>query len=156
MKTVLFFLSLTFIVSCKNNSEKTKMVENDIDALTKELTMKGAWKLTSYYNYQDNKVSDTINASDTNKQIKMYTDSKVMWSRFRDSDTLDWFGYGNYSIGDGSLTEILDYGSKSMNEAIKEQRVFTFKLILNEDTFSQIQIDEEGNAIYAENYMRIE
>lgn len=155
MKTILFILSLTFLVSCKDNPE-TRMTESETDISTKELTMKGAWKLISYYNYQDNKISDTINASDTNKQIKMYTDTKVMWSRFRDSDSLDWFGYGNYSIGDNKLTEILDYGSKSMNEAIKEQKEFSFKLILDKDKFSQIQTDEDGNAIYAENYVRIE
>ncbi|NCO63202.1 MAG: hypothetical protein GW839_05550 [Flavobacteriales bacterium] len=155
MKTVLLLLSLTFIVSCKNNSE-TKIDDSQLEASAKEFTMKGAWKLISYYNYQDNEVSDTISASDTNKQIKMYTDTKVMWSRFRDSDTLDWFAYGNYSIGNGILTEVLDYGSKSMNEAIKEQKEFNFKLILDANTFSQVQTDEEGNAIYAENYLRIE
>jgi hypothetical protein len=155
MKTVLLLLSLALIVSCKNNTE-TKMQENKMNSSSKDLTMKGAWKLISYYNYKDNKVSDTIKTSDTNKQVKMYTDSKVMWSRFRNSDSLDWFAYGSYSIVDGSLIEILDYGSKSMNEAIKEQKKFSFKLILDEDKFSQIQTDEDGNPIYAENYLRIE
>ena len=128
MKTILLFLSLTFIVSCKNNSE-TKMDENEMNAPTKELTIKGAWKQISFYNYADNMVRDTIIASESNKQIKMYSDTKVMWSRFRDSDTLDWFGYGDYTIGDGTLTEVIDYGSKAMNEAIKIERKFTFKLI---------------------------
>jgi hypothetical protein len=155
MKTVLLLLSLTFLVSCKKNSE-TNMNETNMAASTQELTMKGAWKLISYYNYTDNKISDTIKASETNKQIKMYTDTKVMWSRFRDSDSLDWFAYGEYFIGDNALTEVLDYGSKSMNDAINEQKKFTFKLELDEDKFSQIQMDEEGNPIYAENYMRIE
>jgi hypothetical protein len=155
MKTVLLLFSLALIVSCKNNTE-TKMQENKMNASSKDLSIKGAWKLISYYNYKDNKVSDTINASDTNKQVKMYTDSKVMWSRFRDSDSLDWFAYGSYSIVNGSLIEVLDYGSKSMNEAIKDQKEFSFKLILDEDKFSQIQMDEDGNPIYAENYLRIE
>ncbi|MGZ0014699.1 hypothetical protein [Yeosuana sp. AK3] len=155
MKTLLLLLSFTFIFSCKNNSE-TKFDENEMNASTKELTMKGTWKQISFYNYADNLVIDTIMASDSNKQIKMYSDTKVMWSRFRDSDTLDWFGYGDYKIGDGILTEIIDYGSKAMNEAIKKERKFTFKLILDEDKFSQIQFDEDGNLIYAENYERIE
>jgi len=43
-----------------------------------------------------------------------------------------------------------------MNEDIKKERKFTFKLILDEDKFSQIQVDEDGNLIYAENYVRIE
>ncbi|MCF8274423.1 MAG: hypothetical protein K9I95_11385 [Flavobacteriaceae bacterium] len=155
MKTILLFLILTFFVSCKNNSE-TKMYENDMNAPTKELTMKGTWKQISFYNYTDNMISDTILASESSKQIKMYSDTKVMWSRFRDSDSLDWFGYGDYIIGDSTLTEVIDYGSKAMNEAIKKERKFTFKLILDEDKFSQIQVDEDGNLIYAENYVRIE
>ena len=72
MKTILLFLSLTFIVSCKNNSE-TKMDENAMNAPTKALTMKGAWKQISFYNYADNMVTDTIIASEANKQIKMYS-----------------------------------------------------------------------------------
>ena len=144
MKTILLFLILTFFVSCKNNSE-TKMYENDMNAPTKELTMKGTWKQISFYNYTDNMISDTILASESSKQIKMYSDTKVMWSRFRDSDSLDWFGYGDYIIGDSTLTEVIDYGSKAMNEAIKKEKKFTFKLILDKDKFSQIQVDEDGN-----------
>ncbi|HEY5688186.1 MAG TPA: hypothetical protein VIS27_07780 [Yeosuana sp.] len=155
MKTILLFFSLAFLVSCKNNSE-SKMDKNETNTPTKELTIKGAWKQISFYNYADNIITDTIIASEANKQIKMYSDTKVMWSRFRDSDTLDWFGYGDYTIGDSTLTEVIDYGSKAMNEAIKKERKFTFKLILDEDKFSQIQVDEEGNLIYAENYVRIE
>jgi hypothetical protein len=155
MKTFLIILGLAFLVSCKNNPE-TNVSEKDMDTSAQELSMKGVWKLVSYYNYLDNKVLDTINTTKNNKQIKMYTDSKVMWSRFRDSDTLDWFGYGEYSIGDKSLTETLDFGSKSMSETIKEEKTFVFKLILDEDKFSQIQMDDEGNPIYAENYIRIE
>lgn len=155
MKTLVLLLCLTFLVSNKMNAQ-TNLNEISSNDSNKELTMKGAWKMISYYNFNDNKVTDTIYTSELNKQIKMYTDSKVMWSRFRDSDTLDWFAYGSYNIGKGVLTEELDYGSKSMNEAIKDQREFVFKLILDVDKFSQIQIDEDGNSIFAENYVRIE
>tara|TARA_R110002033_G_scaffold18537_5_gene48808 strand:- start:16276 stop:16632 length:357 start_codon:yes stop_codon:yes gene_type:complete len=118
--------------------------------------MNGAWKLISYYNYKDNQVIDTIKASDDYKQIKMYTNSKVMWSRFKDSDSVDWFGYGDYKIDNDSLIEIIDFGSKSMNQAIKEQKKFVFDLKLDKNNFSQVQIDDSGNPIYAENYIRIE
>lgn len=43
-----------------------------------------------------------------------------------------------------------------MNKAIKGQKRFVFELKLNEETFSKVQIDEEGNPIYAGNYERIE
>lgn len=152
MRPILFILCLMFFISCKNNSDSdiNKKITPD------ELTMDGVWKLTSYYNYKDNQIVDTIKASDDYKQIKIYTKSKVMWSRYKETDSIDWFGYGDYFIKKDSLTETLDFGSKSMNKAIKEQKRFVFELKLNKNNFSQIQIDEEGNPIYAENYERIE
>ncbi|WP_445956478.1 hypothetical protein [Yeosuana sp.] len=155
MKTILLLLSLTFVFSCKNNNDSNsdKMTN---ETSTEELTMNGTWKQISFYNYVNNKVVDTIMSSDQNKQVKMYTKSKVMWSRFRDTDTIDWFGYGDYNIHDGTLTEIIDYGSKAMNEAIKTQKKYVFKLQLEKDKFSQIQLDDDGNALYSENYVRIE
>jgi hypothetical protein len=155
MKPFYLFIILIFIVSCKNDSD-SKMSDNDMDESTSQPTMKGTWKQISFYNYADNKVVDTITASESNKQIKMYSDTKVMWSRFRDADSIDWFGFGDYTIGDGVLTEVIDYGSKAMNEAIKEGNEFSFKLILEKDNFTQIEMDEEGNFIYAEHYVRIE
>ena len=58
-------------------------------------TLQGAWELVSYYTYRENGEIDTILSSKENHQIKIYSDSKVMWGRERTSDTLDWFGYGN-------------------------------------------------------------
>ncbi len=155
MKIRLFILCLLFLISNKINAQIDSN-ENQSNNSNKELALNGVWKMISYYNFKDNKVIDTIYTTELNKQIKMYTDSKVMWSRFRDSDTLDWFAFGNYKIGKGLLTEELEYGSKSMNKAIKDRNEFVFKLILDHDKFSQIQTDEEGNAIFAENYIRIE
>ncbi|GGK33949.1 hypothetical protein GCM10007962_30470 [Yeosuana aromativorans] len=140
------------LTSCKNNSDSDVNMKTN----SEELTMNGVWKLASYYNYKDNQIVDTIKASDEYKQIKIYTKSKVMWSRYKEADSVDWFGYGDYFIKEDSLTEILDFGSKSMNKAIKEQKRFVFELKLNQNKFSQVQIDEEGNPIYAENYERIE
>ncbi|WP_166961623.1 hypothetical protein [Yeosuana marina] len=155
MRTLFFCLCLTFLVSCKNKAD-SNIESNDMKSSSGKLTMNGAWKLISYYNYKDNQVIDTIKASDDYKQIKMYTNSKVMWSRFKDSDSVDWFGYGDYKIDNDSLIEIIDFGSKSMNQAIKEQKKFVFDLKLDKNNFSQVQIDDSGNPIYAENYIRIE
>ena len=80
-----------------------------------------------------------------------------MWSRFNISDTIDWFGYGSYVTTDTSLTETLEYGSKSMNRVIEEeQNVFEFKLEISEDAYSQITLDDDGHPFFAENYRRIE
>ena len=142
--------ALTLFTTCKNNSESSNM-----EASNEKLSLEGAWKLLSYYNYKDDKVSDTIKASESNRQVKMYSATRVMWTRFT-TDSLDWFGYGNYTVNDSTLIEVLDYGSKSMNEIIKEQNEFVFDIILEKDKFSQITIDEEGYPVFAENYIRIE
>jgi hypothetical protein len=149
MKTSLTLISLCLLLSCNNKQQKES---NIVD----EPTLDGVWKLTSFYNYLDDKIIDTIKFSEGYKQIKMYHKSKVVWTRYNEADSIDWFGYGDYSIKDGYLIELIEFGSKSMNEAIKEQKEFTFKLLLEDDTYSQIQNDEEGNPIYSENYVRIE
>jgi len=146
---------LVFFTSCNKSVEKS--IEISVDESAKEVPLlKGVWELVSYYNYDENGVSDTIKSTKGNRQIKIYTDTKVNWSRYRESDSLDWFGYGNYSNTDSSLTENLEYGSKSMNQIISEREAFEFNLVLENDKFSQIEIDEEGNILFAENYIRIE
>ena len=153
MKPILLFICIAFIFSCKNDSSN----ENNEPPINSENTsLQGAWELVSYYNYRENGEIDTILSSKDNQQIKIYSDSKVMWGRERTSDTLDWFGYGNYSIKSDSLIEVLDFGSKAMNNIIKNNKEFIFKIVIGEDTFSQIQIDSVGNLIYAENYVRLE
>ena len=66
------------------------------------------------------------------------------------------FGYGSYNYDDGKLTEVLDFGSAFMNEVIKENQKFNFALELSENRFEQIELDEDGNKIYSENYERVE
>jgi len=145
---------LLFNISCQEKGSDT----TDAATVEKTVTLQGVWELVSFFNYDDSgNVTDTLKASETNKQVKIYTESKIMWSRFNISDTIDWFGYGSYVTTDTSLTETIEYGSKSMNRAIEDQQnVFDFKLILAEETYSQITIDEDGDPFFAENYRRIE
>ena len=158
MRTLIFLLCLCLFtaISCKKeDSEKTDQV---VEAIADKPNIKGVWELVSFYNYdEDGNVTDTLKASETNKQVKIYTESRIMWSRFNISDTIDWFGYGSYVTTDSSLTETLEYGSKSMNRVIQEeQNVFDFKLEISEDSYSQITLDDDGLPFFAENYKRIE
>ncbi|MBT8253496.1 MAG: hypothetical protein HKN00_11695 [Flavobacteriaceae bacterium] len=143
-------------MSCKQENSKESTVNEEIKPA--ESNIQGVWELVSFYNYDDNGiVTDTLKASETNKQIKIYTETRIMWSRFNINDTIDWFGYGSYVTTDSSLTETLEYGSKSMNRVIEEeQNVFDFKLIINEDLYSQITVDDQGRPFFAENYKRLE
>ncbi|WP_223549096.1 hypothetical protein [Aestuariivivens sp. NBU2969] len=156
MKNYFFILFILLLFSCKENSNTDSTNHNSEVSNEKPLSMQGAWELISYFNYRSDGSIDTIKSSNTLKQIKMYSPTKVMWSRLRVSDSLDWFGYGDYTANDSVLTEVLDYGSKAMNNIIKENKEFTFKLILEENKFSQISLDEQGNPMFAENYKRIE
>lgn len=155
MKTIFSaFLILLMFYSCKNNT--TKEDNSASNENPKKHSLEGVWQMVGYYNYQDNKIADSFMSSDSYKQIKIYTPTKVMWSRLNKQDSTDWFGYGDYKITDSTLTEIIVYGSHSMNKAIEKNNQFNFELILNENTFHQIELDENGDRILSENYIRLE
>ena len=152
MKNILFVFFIVFaFISC-NNSPKTVETEPKED----NISLLGAWEMMGYYNYKDNKITDSFNRDAGYRQVKMYTPTKVMWSKKVPSDSTEWFGYGSYKFNDTSLIEVLDYGSNMMNEVIKEEMEFKYELLLEKDKFTQIELDEEGNRIYSENYVRIE
>lgn len=157
MKNTLLLICIALFFSCKDNPKNAleEDVASDISEI-KENTLEGAWKLVSYLNYGEDGTVDTILSSETNKQIKMYSGTKVMWSRTRISDSIDWFAYGDYSVKEGQLIEILEYGSKSMNQVIKERTEFIFNVEIGENEFTQIEIDSLGHQIFAENYVRLE
>ena len=121
-----------------------------------QMGLQGTWEQIDQYLYDGEKVVDTIEAAEGYRQIKMFYHGKVMWTRFVPKDSVEWFAYGNYETTDTSLVETLEYGSASMMRIIDTTRVFSFKLILNEDTYSQIQLDGDGNPLLQENYKRID
>ena len=156
MKSKIFIISLAFALffSCNEN---VKTVEDEkVTTEEKKLSLKGTWELKGFYNYNNNVVVDSFSNNTISRQIKMYSDSKVMWCKLLKTDSIEFFGYGSYHYEDGQLTEILEFGSAFMNEVIQEQQEFNFQLELNEDSFQQIEIDEDGNKVYSENYTRIE
>lgn len=120
------------------------------------MSLNGTWELKGFYNYRDNVVVESFSNNTISRQVKMYSDSKVMWCKLLKTDSIEFFGYGSHSYDDGSLTEVLDFGSAFMNEVIKEQQEFKFQLKLQPDSFQQIELDEDGNRIYSKNYVRVE
>ena len=156
MKIICYYLCLgLLLIGCK--SEPKEHSTTDLDATSDlEASIEGVWELTGYYNYSDNKVIDSFNINTGSRQVKMYSPTRVMWSKNVPSDSTEWFGYGTYTVKDGELTEILDYGSEMMRRIIDEKKEFTYELLLDKDRFTQIEIDEDGNRIYSENYTRIE
>jgi hypothetical protein len=155
-KVLIIGLLLVFLCACKDNTESkmdTAIVEEvSID----QPSLKGTWELVGFYNYHDNIVVDSFSNNTISRQIKMYSDTKVMWCKLRPADSTEFFGFGSYSYQDGMLKENLAFGSTFMNEAIAENKEFNFQLQLHPDRFEQIQLDMDGNRIYSENYVRIE
>ncbi|WP_224491046.1 hypothetical protein [Robertkochia flava] len=130
-----------------------KPFQNDASS---QLSLEGTWEQIDQYTYDGEKVVDTIKATEGYRQIKMFYNGKVMWTRFVPQDSVEWFGYGSYIATDDSLKETLEYGSASMMQIIDTVRVFQFKLILKDNWYSQIQLDADGNPLYSENYKRLD
>lgn len=122
-----------------------------------EPTLEGTWELISFYNYdEEGNISDTVPTTAGYRQIKMYYNGKVMWTRYVPTDSVEWFGYGSYSATENSLTETLEYMSASMTRIADTLRMFNFELDLNENSYSQITIDDEGKRSFSENYKRLD
>ena len=127
-------------------------------------TIEGTWELQSFYNYDGENIIDTVPLAEGYRQVKMYYDCKVMWSRTTSSDTKDSdgndvvgrFGYGSYKLTDTELIETIEYGDKGMMRDLETLRKFTFELELKDNTYSQISTDAEGNRTFSENYMRVD
>ena len=156
MKSFFFVLSLVFVtlISCNENEKVNK--NSEVIPKEKKLSLKGTWELKGFYNYKDNVVVDSFSNNTIARQIKMYSDSKVMWCKLLKTDSIEFFGYGSYKYDTGKLTEMLEFGSAFMNEVIAENKEFNFELELQPDSFQQIELDEDGNKIYSENYIRLE
>ncbi len=148
---VFVMLTLMAVTRC-STSKASNSYRSDPSADSIE----GTWKMISNYNYDGGKVSDTIPLEDGYRQIKMYYNGKVMWTRYVPTDSVEWFGYGSYITTDTTLTEILEYMSASMRKIANANMEWKMKLELDKDRYSQIFIDDEGNPISSENYIRID
>ena len=119
-------------------------------------SLQGTWELQSFYNYEDEEVSDTVPTAEGYRQVKMYYNGKVMWSRANPDKPSGRFGFGTYKITEDELEETIEYGDAEMMKALDTMRVFRFELVLGENNYSQITIDSEGHRTFSENYKRID
>ncbi len=146
MKTFLPAFVLLFLIVFPVKTQKD----------TQQVSLDGTWELVGHYLYTNNEVSDTIKPTYGYRQIKMFNNGKVMWTRYVPKDSVEWFGYGSYEATDSTLVETLEYGSASMMKIIDTMRVFKFKLELGKNYFRQITVDENGNRTFSENYKRLD
>lgn len=118
-------------------------------------SIEGTWELEHFYFYENDEVSDTVELAEGYRQVKMYYNGNIMWSRTT-SDSVGRFGYGTYSISENELVEVIEYGDIDMMRALDTLTQFTFELMLKDQTYSQISLDENGNRTFSENYKRID
>lgn len=120
-------------------------------------SIQGTWELVSFYNYDDGiHITDTVPKAKGYRQIKMFYNGKIMWSRHDNDDPSGRFGYGSYEITDNQLIETIEYGDDQMEMALDSVNVFTFELILKDEMYSQVNFNEEGSRTFSENYKRID
>lgn len=119
-------------------------------------SIEGTWELESFYNYDGQNIIDTVPTTDGYRQVKMFYNGKIMWSRYVPVDKIGRFGYGSYQITEDQLIETIEYGDNEMMAAMDTMRIFTFELQLSDDRFSQISLDEDGNRTFSENYKRLD
>lgn len=119
-------------------------------------SIEGTWEQVSFYNYDNQEVTDTVSLPEGYRQIKMFYNGKIMWSRTNPNDTIGRFGFGSYRITQTELIETIEFGDYQMMQALDTLSVFRFELELTDDSYSQISYDEEGNRTFSENYKRID
>jgi hypothetical protein len=149
MKKLLGLAFLMLLLVCV-----TSMTSSKLQTATNSL--EGTWELVNRYNYDDSGVSDTLQNINGYRQIKIYSKGKVMWTRYSPDDPAEWFGYGSYTNTENRLREQLEFGSAAMMQVIDTVEVFEFELILDQNSYSQITTDADGNRSYSENYRRID
>lgn len=147
------FLMVSFLVVICCSSTKA---QNTSQQKSSPNSIEGTWELISNYNYDGGEIRDTIPLEEGYRQIKMYYNGKVMWTRYVPTDSVEWFGYGSYHTTDTTLTEILEYMSSSMRKIANANMEWNMKLDIDAHKYSQIFTDAEGDPVSSENYKRID
>ncbi|MGS2763281.1 hypothetical protein [Sinomicrobium sp. M5D2P9] len=150
MKSFIYVLAIVFLAVVLLGWNRYPDTKEDTP-----VSLEGVWELVNYYTYEDNHIIDSFPNTEGYRQVKMYQDGKVMWTRKVPQDSTQWYGYGKYLSTDTSLVETLEYGSASMMKIIDTSRIFSFELQGGKGWFRQISINEEGNRTFSENYIRI-
>lgn len=119
-------------------------------------TIEGTWELQNFHSYDGENIIDTVPVQNGYRQVKMYYNGKVMWSRTDPNDTIGRFGFGSYRITDTELIETIEFGDYGMMRALDTLRNFTFELNLQDEFYSQITLDSDGGRTFSENYKRID
>ena len=157
MKSVLCGLLVAVIILSGCSPKENDTADMVIDEPTIEVRgpLEGAWRMRSRITYEKGMPVDTVNISEIFTQVKMYVDGSVMWSQMTPKDSAKWYGYGTYMVQDGSLIELMEYGSDQFMEFLQTQNRFEFELIIEDDSYTQLGRDSLGLIANSEIYRRV-
>ncbi len=145
--TLVLLFGAAILYSCTQKSEP-----EEADPITTE-DIEGTWEMTAVFEYVD---GDTIEIDrGGHRQVKMYTDGYVMWSRTDPEDSTQWYGWGGYTVENNTLKEWIEYGSHAFMPAIDPDVPFEHNLTKDGDTYVQIRVDSAGNPEASEHYRLI-
>jgi len=117
--------------------------------------LEGVWELQHQFLYENDMVIDTLYNENGYRQVKIYSQGRVMWTRHDPADANEWFGFGTYTVKDGILEERLEYASDPMMKIMDTTQIFRFELVMDGRRYQQIEIDENGHHSRSENYIKL-
>lgn len=119
-------------------------------------SLEGTWELVSIYHYGDGvNITDTILKAEGYRQVKMFSKGKVMWTMYDPDKAGGRFGFGTYEISKDRLMEKMEFGDNILIKDMNQTDVFSFELMTDDNTYSQINFDGNNKRTFSENYIRI-
>ena len=122
-------------------------------ACVEAFSIEGVWELESFDYYESNDIVGSSVLWEGYRQIKIFQDGYIMWSRNVPKDSVQWYGFGTYELRGDTLIENLEYGSHELMKLYHPDHIFILNKAL--DIFRQIDFDQEGNYVFSENYRRL-
>ncbi len=157
MKHSIFIVTCLLMFSCGQTEPEEGEDQNSAMTVEEEVpTLEGAWEMRFYQLYNNDEVSDTVTMNEGYRQVKIYYDGHVMWSRKQPKDSVQMFGYGTYFIDGNKFSENMEFGSHYMMNILDSMRVFNWELDIGDDYYVQTEVNENGARVYSETYRRID
>lgn len=156
MKRLLIAMVGVTLIGCATPESDNEPVQEPVAEEITGPSLEGTWEMTHYYFYDNNEITDTVMMSDGYRQVKMYQDGHVMWSRQQPKDSTQLFGYGIYMIDGESFIENMEFGSHYMMNVLDSNRIFNWVLDIGDDYYIQTEVSDEGERIYSETYRRLD
>jgi hypothetical protein len=142
-RLILLFLLFTLCIACNQRSEKGifNEVNQDVDPI------EGVWELTNQYWVKD---GDTLllGPDEIPVKHKIYLDGYVIWTNEPSFDSLEWHGYGTYSLTNDTLIEKFISMSLLMKEEMGSEDEVIFQIEFDKDYCKQATNSVHRGTIY--------